>query len=222
MFRHFDEELNELKSRLVQMGGLVESMTLLAVKALVDRNEAVLKDVFAAEEEVNKLHVEIDEKCLKLIALHQPTAGDLRFITSAMKINSDLERMGDYAINVAETDMDLLKQPPLKPLIDIPRMADIVKGMVNQCLEAFLRTDVELAQKILEQDDEVDGLKDSIFRELLTLMIADQNTITRSLDLILVARNLERIGDHATNVAEDVIFMVLGKDVRHHFDDIRN
>ncbi|MGA2090996.1 MAG: phosphate signaling complex protein PhoU [Endomicrobiales bacterium] len=222
MSRHFEEELNELKSRLLHMGALVESMIHLAIKALVDRNESVIKEVFEKEDEVNKIQVEIDEKCLQLIALYQPTAVDLRFITSGMKINSDLERMGDQAINMAETGVDLLQQPPLKPLIDLPNMADIVKGMVNNSLDAFVRKDVELAQSVLKRDDAVDSLKDSIFRELLTLMIADQNNITRSLDLILISRNLERIGDHATNVAEDVIFMVLGKDVRHHFDDNRN
>ncbi len=204
------------------MGGLVESMIQLAIKALVDRNEVLTHEVFVKEDEVNKIQIEIDEKCLQLIALHQPTAVDLRFITSAIKINSDLERMGDQAINMAETGLDLLKHPPLKPLIDLPRMADIVKGMVNNSLDAFVRKDVELAQTVLERDDEVDAFKDSIFRELLTLMIADQKNVTRSLDLILIARNLERIGDHATNVAEDVIFMVLGKDVRHHVGDVRH
>ncbi|MCX5777831.1 MAG: phosphate signaling complex protein PhoU [Elusimicrobia bacterium] len=222
MSRHFEEELNELKSRLLYMGGLVESMIQLAIKALVDRNEVLTHEVFVKEDEVNKIQIEIDEKCLQLIALHQPTAVDLRFITSAIKINSDLERMGDQAINMAETGLDLLKHPPLKPLIDLPRMADIVKGMVNNSLDAFVRKDVELAQTVLERDDEVDAFKDSIFRELLTLMIADQKNVTRSLDLILIARNLERIGDHATNVAEDVIFMVLGKDVRHHVGDVRH
>jgi phosphate transport system protein len=167
------------------------------------------------------IQVELDDTCLKLLALQQPIATDLRFITAAMKINSELERMGDQAINMAETGQDLLKQPPLKPLIDIPRMSEIVKGMVRDSLDAFVRKDVDLARNILLRDDDVDALKNQIFRELLTYMIADTNNITRAMDLVLIARNLEKIGDHATNIAEDIIFMVLGKDVRHHIENIR-
>ena len=203
------------------MGSLVESMIHIAVQALVERKEELTKDVFIKEDEVNRIQIDIDDRCLKLIALHQPAAVDLRFITSAMKINSDLERMGDQAINIAETSRDLLKQPPLKPLIDIPRMSEIVKKMVQDSLKAFVAKDAELAKSVLLKDDEVDALKDQIFRELLTYMIADTNNIKRALDLILIARNLERIGDHATNISEDVIFMVLGKDIRHHIQDIR-
>jgi len=201
------------------MGGLVESMIQYSIKTLVERKEEYAKEVVKQENEVNKLQVEIDEMCLKLIALQQPTAGDLRFITSAMKINSDLERIGDQAINIMENSLDLLKQPPLKPLIDLPKMADIVKSMVKESLDSFVKKDVELAQKVVGTDDQVDDYKDQIFRELLTYMVQDPKNITRAMDLILVSRNLERMGDHATNIAEDVIFMTLGKDIRHHLQD---
>lgn len=220
MMRHFEEELNELKQRLLHMGSLVESMINSAVKELVERNEEFSKEVFKNEDEVNKMQIEIDDRCLKLLALQQPAAADLRFITSAMKINSDLERMGDQAINIAQTGQDLLKQPSLKPLIDIPRMSEIATKMVKDSLEAFVKKDAELAKSVLLRDDEVDALKSQIFRELLTYMIENSKNITRAIDLILISRNLERIGDHATNIAEDVIFMASGKDVRHHIQDV--
>lgn len=219
MTKRFEDELNELKKKLLEMGSLVEEMINSSVKALVDRKPEITKEVFLKEEEVNRKQIEIDEMCLKLLALQQPIAADLRFITSAMKINSDLERMGDQAINIAETGEHLAKQPPLKPLIDIPRMAETVKIMVKESLDAFVRSDAKLAQAVLLKDDEVDALKDQLFRELITYMMADSGNITRSLDLILIARNLEKIGDHATNISEDVIFMVLGKDVRHNMDN---
>ncbi len=216
MTRHFEEELNELKERLLYMGSLVEAMIQYSIKILVERKEDLAKDIRKHEEDVNHIQVEIDEICLKLLALYQPTAGDLRFITSAMKINSDLERMGDQAVNIAENSLDLLKAPPLKPLIDLPRMAEIVKNMVKNCLDAFVSKDPELAGKVLQTDDQVDKFKDDIFKELLVYMSQDPNNISRAMDLVLVSRNLERIGDHATNIAEDVIFMVSGKDIRHH------
>ncbi|MEI7904525.1 MAG: phosphate signaling complex protein PhoU [Candidatus Firestonebacteria bacterium] len=219
MTKHFEEELKELKDKLLYMGSIVESMIQYAIKTLVERKDEYSKEVINHENEVNKLQVVIDEMCLKLIALQQPTASDLRFITSAMKINSDLERIGDQAVNIMENSLDLMKQPPLKPLIDLPKMADIVKGMVKDSLDAFVKRDAELAQKVLETDDQVDDYKDQIFRELLTYMVQDSKNISRALDLILVSRNLERMGDHATNIAEDVIFMVLGKDIRHHLQD---
>lgn len=219
MERHFDEELKTLKERILYMGSLIESMIHYAIKSLVERNNDLLKEVFKHEDEVNKLHIEIDDICLKLLALRQPIAVDLRFITAAMKINSDLERMGDQAINISQNTEDLLKQPQLKPLIDLPRMADIVKKMVKDSLDAFVKKEPELAKSVLTRDDEVDNLKDQIFRELLTYMMADPNNIERSLDLILISRNLERTADHATNIAEDVIFMVIGKDIRHHIEN---
>ncbi|OGF51505.1 MAG: phosphate transport system regulatory protein PhoU [Candidatus Firestonebacteria bacterium GWA2_43_8] len=220
MNRHFDEELDELKERLLYMASIVESMINYSIKSLVDRKEELVQETYKHETEVNKIQVEIDDKCLKLIALHQPTALDLRFITSAMKINAELERMGDQAVNIADASVKLLKQPPLKPLIDTPRMAEIVKKMVKDSLDCFVKKDIEMAKKVLKTDDEVDDLKDQIFRELLTYMSAEPTNISRALELILISRHLERIGDHATNIAEDVIFLVAGTDVRHHINEL--
>jgi phosphate transport system protein len=219
MERHFQTELNTLKERLLFMGSLAEAMIQSAIKGLVNRDEKVLQDVFKKEGEVNELHMEIDERCLLLLARHQPMAIDLRLITSAMKINTDLERIGDQAVNVAQNTLQLLKEPLLKPLIDTPRMADISAHMVKDALDSFVRGDITLARAVVERDDQVDQLKDQIFRELLTYMISSPNSITRALDLILISRNLERIADHATNIAEDVIFMVSAKDIRHHAED---
>jgi phosphate transport system protein len=215
MKRHYEEELNALKETVLRMGGLVEKMTHVVIQALVERKPEMLGEVRVLETQVNQLHIDIDEICLEMIALRQPTAKDLRFITAAMKINQDLERIGDQAINVTERAESLLTVPPVKPLIDIPRMAEIAKEMLKDALDAYVKGDVELAQKTILRDDIVDQLKDQVFRELLTYMMADPGTISRSMDLILVSRHLERIADHATNVCEDVIFMVKGKDVRH-------
>ena len=219
MERYFDKELNILRERLLHMGSLAQHMTHLAVKSLIERDEGVANKVFDHEEEVNNLHIEIDDRCLKLLALRQPIATDLRFITSAIKINSDLERIGDQAVNISQSSLRLIQKPPLKPLIDIPRMADIAKEMVKNSLDAFVRRDTELAEAVLLKDDEVDSLKDQIFRELLTYMVSDSTTIPRALELILISRHLERIADHATNIAEDVIFMVKGKEIRHHAEE---
>jgi phosphate transport system protein len=220
--RHFDEDLSLLKEKLLFMASLAESMIYKAVKSLTERDDSLFKEVNEAEVKVNHLQIEIDDLCLKLLALRQPMAVDLRFITSAMKINSELERIGDQAVNITQCSAYLIKQPQLKPLIDIPRMAEVVQKMVKDSLDAFVSQDVNLAHLVLNRDDEVDGLKDQIFRELLTFMMSDQSTIPRALELILVSRHLERIADHATNVAEDVIYLVQGKDVRHHIEEERN
>jgi phosphate transport system protein len=218
MFRHFEEELKELKERLLYMGKLVQIMIDQSILTLVERKEIIAQETFAHEEQVNKLQMEVDEKCLKLLALHQPAAIDLRFITAAMKINSDLERIGDQAINIIKSSLHLLQEPPLTSLLDIPKMAEVSKEMVNTSLEAFLKKDVELAKTVLLRDDTVDSFKEKIFMDLLAALAQDKtNTDTSShLSLVLISRNLERIGDHATNIAEDVIFMVKGKDIRHH------
>jgi len=215
MKKHYSEELNHLKETVLRMGGLAETMTHRAVLALVERNREMLEDVKTLEHQVNHLHIEIDEIALEMIALRQPTATDLRFITAAMKINTDLERIGDQAINIVQQAESLLPLPPVKPLIDIPRMAEIAEEMLKAALDAFVTGDDELAYRTILRDDAVDQLKDQVFRELLTFMMADASTIARSMDLILVSRHLERIADHATNICEDVIFMVKGKDVRH-------
>lgn len=215
MKRHYSEQLAGLRELVLRMGGLVEQMTRRVVQALVERNVALLPEVRSMETQVNLLHIEIDEACIELIALRQPAAVDLRFIAAAMKINTDMERIGDQAINITERAESLLAVPPLKPLIDIPRMADIAQEMLKASLDAFVNGDDELAYATILRDDQVDQLKDQVFRELLTFMMSDPTTIPRAMDLILVSRHLERIGDHATNICEDVIFMVKGKDVRH-------
>ena len=215
MKKRYSEELNHLKEMVLRMGGLVEKMTHQAVQALVERKREKFSEVTEMEIQVNRLHMDIDEIALGMIALRQPTATDLRFITAAMKINTDLERIGDQAINIVEQAEKLVSVPPVKPLIDIPRMAEIAEEMLKAALDAFVQGNVELAYRTIERDDAVDQLKDQVFRELLTFMMADASTIARSMDLILVSRHLERIADHATNICEDVIFMVKGKDVRH-------
>ena len=213
---HFEEDLQALKNRLLSMGALVEERARQAVQALMERRMELAEQVIAGDQEVNDLQIEIDDRCLKLLALQQPMASDLRLITSAMKINADLERIGDQAVNIAENANQLLSQPPLKPLLDLPRMAEIAQQMTRDSLDSFVQRDSALARKVLQRDDEVDQLKDQNFRVLLTYMMADPGTIERALGLILISRNLERIADHATNIAEDVIFLVEAKDVRHH------
>lgn len=215
MERVFDKELTALKERLLHMGSLAQSMIRVAIKGLVDREESILEEVFKNEEEVNHLHMEIDDRAMKLLALRQPMAVDLRFIAASIKINSELERIADQAVNVCQNTQVLLKYPLLKPLIDIPRMAEIAEKMLYNSLEAFVNRDPDLAQTTLAEDDKLDNLKDQIFRELLTYMISDPTTIQRALCLILISRNLERIGDHATNICEDIIYMVQGRDIRH-------
>ena len=213
---HFQEELDSLKSRLLEMGGLAEDRVRSAIRALVNRDPSLVTRVLEGDAPINQLHIEIDSRCVKLLALHQPMAVDLRVILSAVKINTDLERVGDLAINVAEAASRYLAHPPVKELIDIPRMAEIAHGMLRDALDAFVRRDTVLAQQVLDADDALDALKTQVFRELLTFMLEDPHTIEPSLDLVLVSRHLERIGDHATNIAEDVIFMVSARDIRHH------
>jgi phosphate transport system protein len=214
--RHFQEELEALQGRLLEMGGLAEERVSAAVQSLVSRDIAAIERVLYGDEPINALHVEIDNRCFKLFALHQPMATDLRAIVSAVKINTDLERVGDLAVNIAEAAKRYATHPPVKKLIDIPQMGDIAQEMLHDALDAFVRRDTVLAQAVLNEDDRLDGLKTQIFRELLDYMLKDPATVEPALDLILVSRHLERIGDHATNIAEDVIFMVSALDVRHH------
>ena len=216
---HFEAELQALRNQLLTMGGLVEERVHRAVHALVHRAEEEAQRIIATDKEINDLQIDLDNRCLRLLATQTPLAVDLRLITSAMKINADLERVGDQAVNIAESVLVLIPQPPLKPLIDIPRMATIAEKMIRDALDAFVERDAGLARDVLRRDDEVDELKDQVFRELLTYMMADPGTIQRALSLILISRNLERIADHATNIAEDVIFLVEAKDVRHHHEE---
>jgi len=221
MERLFDEELKNLKEKLLRMATLVEEAVELAIEALTARTEEPAREILRREETVNLLDVEIDETCLRLLALRQPMAGDLRLITSAMKIGSDLERMGDLSVNIAEQALELAKMPLLKPLIDIPRMARLVQAMVRDSINAFINRDEGLARDVCLRDDEIDALDDQVFRELLTYMMGDPSTIARAVALLLVSRNLERIADHATNIGEDVIYLVKGKTIKHHIDKKR-
>jgi len=218
MERQFDEELKKLKEKLMQMASLTEKSISLAVRSLKDRKEKLAHQVFEGEEAVNLLDVEIDNLGLQLLALRQPMAVDLRFISSAMRIAVELERIADLSVNIAERVLDLLKVPLLKPLIDIPRMAEMAQNMVKDSIDAFINRDDQLARNVCERDDEVDDLNNQIFRELLTYMMQDPTTIKRAVDLILVARHLERMADHATNISEDVIYFVKGKTIKHHFE----
>jgi phosphate transport system protein len=216
MVRHFEEALNELKKRLLGMGRLVEEMIHNAIRAVLEQKKELQQAVISHEEEVNKSQIEIDDICITMIALQQPAAADLRFITSAMKINSDLERMGDQAVNVAQHSLESAAAAAAEVKGLISRMSEMVKKMVRDSLDSFVKRDIRLAQDVLESDDGVDSAKDEIYSKLTDCMKLDPATINRSLDLILISRNLERIGDHATNIAEDVIYMVAGKDIRHH------
>jgi len=217
--RHFQDELEQLKTRLLEMGGIAEEQVRTAVKGLVDRDHGLIDQVLVGDDPLNSLHIEIDSRCFTLLALYQPMAADLRTIVAAVKINTDLERVGDLAVNIAEAARRYVAHAPVKKLIDIPRMATIAQTMLRDALDAFVRRDTELAQQVLNEDDRLDSLKTQIFRELLTYMLQDTGTIEPALDLILISRHLERIGDHATNVAEDVIFIVSARDVRHHAGD---
>jgi phosphate transport system protein len=216
MSRQFEEQLDELKNRMLFMGSLVEHAIHLSIQAMCERDEQPAKRVIAEiEPQVNDLHLELDDRALQLLSLQQPLAADLRFITSTMKINSDLERIGDQAVNIAQRALELHTEPQLKPYVDLPRMAERAQRMVKESLDAFVNRDTELARHVCAADAEVDGLKEQIFRELLTFMMQDPRTIPRAMRLILISRFMERIADHATNIAEMVIYMVEGKLVRH-------
>jgi len=205
-----------VKHRLLEMGGLAEQRLMLAVAGLVERSASRLDDVLTGDGPVNELHLEVDDRCFKLLALRQPMAIDLRAIVAAVKINGELERVGDLAVNIAEAGMRYLRHLPVKDLIDIPRMVNIAQAMLRDALDAYVRSDVTLAKTVCDRDDELDELKSQVFRELLDCMLAERGTIEPSLDLLLISRHLERVGDHATNIAEDVIFLVSAKDIRHH------
>lgn len=211
----YDAELKDLKQRILTMGGLVEKMITDAIKALVDRDTELAEKIIAMDHEVNGHEVAIDEKCLELLALRQPTGRDLRFITLALKIVTDLERIGDKCANMAKRARQLNQEPPLKPYVDIPRMAHWVEQMIKEALDAFVRGDAELAAKVCKDDQMVDDLNQQVQRELYTYMLEDPATISRAMRLTYISKSLERIADHATNIAEMVVFMVKGKDIRH-------
>jgi phosphate transport system protein len=214
--RHFTVELEELNQKLLEMGGLVESAISRSVRSLVDQSRELAEQVIRDEPRINRMEMEIDGMVTRLLALRQPVARDLRFLTSALKINTDLERIGDLAQHVAERSLSLMHHPLVKPMIDIPKMASLVQSMLLKCLDAFVNGDDVLARSVLLADDEVDALRDAVYAELQETMQRDPGVVPAAIDLIFVARNLERIGDHATNIAEDVVFLVKGIDVRHH------
>jgi phosphate transport system protein len=213
--KRYEEELTRLRENILYMGGLVEDQIQKAVKSLLDRDSALAEVIIKRDHEVNRLDVDIDDLCIKLLALHQPAARDLRFITTGLKITTDLERMGDIAVNFCERTLELNQEPQLKPYIDIPRMAATAQRMIRESLDAFVREDTDLALKVCKDDQEVDDLNSQIFREVISFMIADPQTINRAMKVLFLSKYLERIADHATNIGEMVIFMVKGKSIRH-------
>lgn len=213
--KRYEEELKKLREEILYMGGLVEDQIQKAVKTLVERDSELANVIIERDHEVNRLDVEIDDICIKLLALHQPAGRDLRFITTGLKITTDLERIGDMAVNICERALELNQEPQLKPYIDIPRMARVSQRMIRESLDAFVREDTDLALKVCKDDDEVDQLNAQIFRETLTFMLENAQTISRATKIASVSKYLERIADHATNIAEMVIFMVKGKSIRH-------
>ncbi len=212
---HFDQEMKELQDAILRLGGMVERNIYQAVEALKNRDLLVAEKVIDADLEVDELENEVEEECIRLIALRQPMAKDLRAITTAMKITHELERMGDLAVNIADRTLELCQEPPLKPLIDIPRMAEHAQRMLRKSLDAFMREDVALALEVCDSDDLLDQLNEQVFRELISYMIEDPKSISRATRLVLVARYLERFGDLATNIGEVVVFMVEGRNIRH-------
>ncbi len=216
--RHFVADLNQLQARLLEMSGLVQSAIHESVLSVVERREEPARRVLSNEDRINHLQIEVDERAIRLLALQQPMAKDLRFITAAIKINTDLERMGDLAVNIAQRSVALLGRPPIKMLAEIPQAANIVESMVRNSLDAFVEREAELARSVLLSDDTVDRLRDSIHLELISVMQRDPSVVPQGVDLILVVRHLERIADHATNIAEDVLFLTKGVDVRHHLE----
>jgi phosphate transport system protein len=214
--RHFRDELDELQKRLLEMAGLVESAIHSSITALTERDEHEAKEVLWKEALINQKDIEIDELATRLLALYQPMARDMRFLTAAIKINGDLERMGDLAVNITERAITIMNEPPVKPLVDIPKMATLAEAMVRNALDALVKRDEVLARSVLLADDDVDHLRDAVYQELLAYMQQETTTVPRAVDLMFIAHDLERIADHATNIAEDVLFLVKGIDVRHH------
>jgi phosphate transport system protein len=220
MSHQFDEGLSQLKGQLFAMASLAEQQIGKAVKALVDRDAALAEQVRKDDAGINQLEVDIENTCLSLLARFQPEARDLRFIAMIFKIVNDLERVGDQAVNISERTVDLLKEPLLKPLIDIPKIAQLAQQMLKDSLDAFVAQDAELARTVCRNDDQVDQLNDQIQQELLEHMLKDPQTVTRALDLIFISSNLERVADHATNIAEDVYYLVKGSTIKHRLAGI--
>jgi len=214
--RHFVEELEQLKTKLLEMSSLVEAAIQRSISAVIHKDRSAADEVFRNEARINAIEIEVDEFCVNLLALQQPMAADMRLIVAALKINTDLERMGDLAVNIAQRARSLMEEPVIKPMIDIPHIAGLVQSMVRKALDAFVTRDPELARSVLASDDAVDNMRTACYHELVSFMEKDPQNIKPALDLLAVTRNLERIADHSTNIAEDVLFLVKGVDVRHH------
>ncbi len=219
MERHIDEELQELKEKLLMMASLTEKNISLSIQCFKEHKEEIVQDVYKKEETINFLDIEIDQICMKLLALHQPMAVDLRYIASSLKISSELERIADQAVNIIDRSLVFINSHPQKPLIDISRMASLAQSMLKDSIESFIKKDVDLAQNVCRRDDEVDEMNDQIFRVLLTCMMQEPTSIKRAVDLMLIGRHLERIADHSTNISEEVIYYVKGKSIKHHCAD---
>jgi phosphate transport system protein len=215
MERHFERDLEELKQRLLWMGSLAERAVHQSMHAVLDAEEDLAEGVLSEENAINEMQIEIDDRVQRLLALQAPMAADLRFLLAVTRINSDLERIGDQAVNIAQAALRILRHPQVKPYVDLPRMSELVEGMVRDSLNAVVRKDQDLARSVMQRDDQVDRIRDQIFRELLTYMMENSSVVFSAFELVLVAKNLERIGDHATNIAEDVIYFVAGRDIRH-------
>lgn len=215
MERHFEHDLEELKQRLLWMGSLAERAVHQAVHSVLDAEEKLAEAVLNEENAINEMQIEIDDRVQRLLALQQPMAADLRFLLAVSRINGELERIGDQAVNISQSAMRILRHPQVKPYVDLPRMSELAESMVRDSLNSLVKGDLELAQSVTQRDDHVDRLRDQLFRELLTYMMENSAVVFPSFELILVAKNLERIADHATNIAEDVIYYVAGRDVRH-------
>jgi phosphate transport system protein len=214
--RHFVEDLDTLTTKLLEMSSLVEAAIQRSISAVINKDRGAAEEVFRNEARINEIEIEIDEFATNLLALQQPMAADLRLIVAALKINTDLERMGDLSVNIAERAQSLMAAPVIKPMIDIPHIAVLVQSMVRKALDAFVNRDADLARSVLASDDAVDSLRSASYHELISFMEQDPHNIRQALDLLTVTRNLERIADHSTNIAEDVMFLVKGVDVRHH------
>jgi phosphate transport system protein len=217
--RHFEQELEQLKGKLLEMSALVESAIYRSIQGVVDKNQELAEQVLKNEARINQLEIEVDDMAISLLALQAPLAADLRLVTAAIKINNDLERMGDLSVSIAQSALALMKEPMIRPLIDIPHIAGLAQGMVRKALDAFVNRDPELARSVLASDDAVDNMRTASYHELISFMEKNPQQISQALYLLSTVRNLERIADHATNIAEDVLFLVKGIDVRHHNED---
>jgi phosphate transport system protein len=219
METHFHEQLQNLKKSLIEMASLVETSIVKSIRAVIGRDNALAEEVIRMDEEINLWELKIEEQCLNLLALHQPMASDLRFVTSAIKINNELERMGDHSVNIAEKALELNREKPLKPFLTIPRMAETVESMVQDSLKSFIDGDIAKAREVCIRDQVVDNSEDQLFRELLTYMMEDNKTISRAINILFVGKNLERIADLSTNISEEVIFIYDARTIKHHIEE---